>query len=166
VLEAQRPVFVERLVDDALELGRHLRGLMSRWTMPRACAASSASAIWAARSRSVSIGSACPSMRCFRVWPFEQLHHDEVLPVVIRCLPDVVNGADMRMVERGCGSRFALKTLHRLRVGGEVRREELQGHLSSEPRVFRAVDDAHAAAAKHVQHAIVGDDLADHWESF
>ena len=44
-------------------------GLMSRWTMPFACAASSASAIWMPRSRTSSISSGLPAIRCRSVCP-------------------------------------------------------------------------------------------------
>src|SRR5438093_7029550 len=42
---------------------------MSRWMMPLACAASSASAIWIARSSNTSISSGCFPIRCFSVRP-------------------------------------------------------------------------------------------------
>src|ERR1019366_3635959 len=46
-----------------------LAGLMSRWTMPLAWAASSASATWMARSTICSVGSGRPPMRTFKGMP-------------------------------------------------------------------------------------------------
>ena len=46
-----------------------LAGLMSRWTMPSAWAASSASAISIPTESTVSTSNGLPAMRCFRVMP-------------------------------------------------------------------------------------------------
>src|SRR5580700_10797139 len=43
----------------------------------------------------------------------KQLHHEEVLALV---LSELMDGADIGMVERGGRSRFALKSLDRLRI--------------------------------------------------
>jgi hypothetical protein len=42
--------------------------------------------------------------------PFEQLHGDEALP---RVLADLVNGADVRVIQRGGRTRFAREPLER-----------------------------------------------------
>ena len=58
---------------------------------------------------------------------------------------DVVNGADVWVVQGGDGSRFLLEALPRLRVGRERAREHLDGNRAIEARVARAIDLAHAA---------------------
>jgi hypothetical protein len=50
-----------------------LAGLISRWTIPLACAASSASAISIPKSSTCSSGSGLLEMRCFRVVPSSPL---------------------------------------------------------------------------------------------
>ena len=66
---------------------------------------------------------------------------------------DVVDGADVRIVQRGDGARFLLEALPRFRIGRERAREHLDGNRAIEPRVARAIDLAHAAGADR------GDDL-------
>jgi len=89
----------------------------------------------------------------------QQLHCDEGLASM---LPDLMDGADVRMVEGGSGARFATKTLQRLPVLRQVFREELQRHMPTEAEIFGLIDHTHASAAELAQHAVVGDGLADH----
>ena len=88
----------------------------------------------------------------------EQLHDDERLALV---LADVVDRADVRMVQRRGGARLALEALERLRVARQLARQELERDLAAEARVLGAVDDTHAAAAEPVEDAVVGEDLID-----
>ncbi len=88
----------------------------------------------------------------------EQFHGDE-RPVLE--LPDVVNGADVGMVERRCRARFAAEPLDRLGVPGDVVREELQRDVPAEPCVPGLVDHAHPAAAELFQDGVVGDGAAE-----
>jgi hypothetical protein len=54
---------------------------------------------------------------------------------------DVVDSADMRMVERGRRARLATEPIEGLRVAGEILGQELQRDGAAEPRVFGLVDD-------------------------
>jgi hypothetical protein len=90
---------------------------------------------------------------------FQQLHGDEGLTVVS---VDVVDGADVGMVQGGRGSGFALEALERRLVVELLRGEELQRNESAEARVLRLVHDSHATAAELLDDAVVGDRLADH----
>ena len=90
-----------------------LAGLMSRCTTPWACAASSASAICAPSSSTSSSGSGPRAMPILQRLALEQLHHHELLAVV---LADVVERADVRMVQDRDDARFALEALDRLGV--------------------------------------------------
>src|SRR5258708_13874795 len=73
---------------------------------------------------------------------FEQLHDEELLPLVFS---HVVNRADMRIVQRGCRACFALEPLLRTGFCDETRRQNLDGYVSSETRVGRPVNLAHPA---------------------
>ncbi len=53
----------------------------------------------------------------------QELHGDERL---LATLADVVNRADVRMVEGGGRTSFTSETLQRLRVSGDVVRQELE----------------------------------------
>ena len=92
---------------------------------------------------------------------FEALHGDEGVAVF---LADVVDGADVGVIERGGGLGFALEAGERLRVFGDGVGEEFQSDETIEAGVFGFVDDAHAAAAEFFEDAVMGDSLADlHW---
>jgi len=62
-------------------------------------------------------------------------------------LADLVNAADVRMVEGGGGS-FAAEALDGLRISGHRVGEKLQGNVASQAGVLGLVHDAHAAAAQ------------------
>ena len=118
-----------------------LAGFRSRWTMPFSCAASSASAICARDGEGV--GQAEPSapgvraaaMPSASVGAWDELHHQVVGP-------DVVERADVRMVERGKRPRLALEARAEYRP-----LEDLDRDVATEPSVARAVDLAHPARA-------------------
>ncbi len=60
---------------------------------------------------------------------------------------DLVDRANVGMVQRGGGARFAAKALERLRVVGNIVRKKLDGDEAAELGVLGLVDHAHAAAA-------------------
>jgi hypothetical protein len=87
----------------------------------------------------------------------EQFHGDEGLAVV---LVDLVNRADIRMVERGGGARFALKPLQCLGITGQFWGQEFQRDAASQLAVFSPEDHPHAATAEFFENAVMGDGLA------
>jgi hypothetical protein len=76
---------------------------------------------------------------------FEILEH-QVVEVSVAA--DVVNGTDVRIVQRGNDPRFVLEALPRFRIGRERAGEHLDGNRAIETGVTRAIDLAHAARAK------------------
>jgi uncharacterized damage-inducible protein DinB len=58
-----------------------------------------------------------------------------------------------------------LEAGQRLRISGDVVRQELEGDKAVQPGVFGLVDDAHAAATDLLNNAVVRDGPADHWRS-
>ena len=101
-----------------------LAGLMSRWTMPSLCAASSASAISMASAEQHLHFQRTAGDRVLQGHAIQKLHGDEGLAILFA---DVVNGADVGMVERGSGLGLALKALQRLAVLGDIVGQKLQG---------------------------------------
>src|ERR1700682_4180613 len=89
----------------------------------------------------------------------EELHGDERLAAL---LADVVNRADVGMVESRCGLRFTLKTGKSLGVFGYFIGQELQGHEAMQPGVLSLVDDTHVTTAQLLDDAVMRDGLADH----
>ena len=129
-------------------------GLMSRCTIPLRVRGLERVGDLDARARGRrSTGSGPPRDPLLQRLPVEQLHDDERLPVV---LADVVDRADVRMVQRRGGAGLALEALQRLPGRGELGRQELERDLAAQPRVLGLVDDAHAAAADPVEDAVVG----------
>src|SRR5262249_30756631 len=91
--------------------------------MPLPCAASSASGSSMLKSsRRLSFHRSAED-RFAKSLAFQILHSDEGLALV---LPDFVNDADIRMVQRRRGTGFAAKTLKRCLVADHVVRKELQ----------------------------------------
>ena len=82
-----------------------------------------------------------------------------VLAVV---LADVVDRADVRVVQRRGDARFARGSGRAPRDRPRGRRQELQRDLPAEPDVLGAVDDAHAAAAQPLDDPIMANGCADH----
>src|SRR5207245_6046823 len=134
-------------------------GLMSRCTIPLECAASKASEIWMASSSSVSILSGLFSMRVRSVCPSSNSMANEGLSVE---LVDVMNGADIGVIERGSGLRFAPEALQGLMIFGRPFRQELKRHGATQLGVFRLKDHTHTAPAALFHDPIVRDGLADH----
>ena len=123
-----------------------LPGFKSRCTIPRRCAASRAEADLHAVAQEVlhRQGSLREPLR--ERLAVDQLEHEVVqLLAPNRLAPDVVERADVGVVEGGDALRLALEARLELGVGGEVRGEELQGHVAIEAGVPGLVDLAHAA---------------------
>jgi|SRR5579859_820120 len=88
----------------------------------------------------------------------EKLHDNEGFAIL---LANVMDGADVRVIESGCGLRFALEAGKSLRIVGNVVGEKFQGDATMKAGVFGFVNDAHAAAAQPLDNPVVGDGSAD-----
>ena len=97
-------------------------------------------------------------MRLLQRGALQILHGDEGAAVL---LADVMNGADVGMIQRGGGASLALEPAQRLPVASQIVRQELERDEATEPGVLRFVDHAHAAAAELLDDAVVGEGLAD-----
>ena len=89
----------------------------------------------------------------------EKLHGDESLASFV---PDVVNGANIGMIQSGRGLSFPLKAGQSLRITGNFCGQEFESDKAMQPRVFRFVHDTHAAATKFLEDEVVRDGFADH----
>ena len=78
-------------------------------------------------------------------------------------LADVMDGADIRVVQGGRRLSFTLKAAQGLRVFGDVVRKELEGNETMQAGVLGLVHNAHAAPTEFLDDAVVRDGLADHW---
>ena len=84
----------------------------------------------------VSVSMGWPEMRCFSVTPVQKLHGDERLAVL---LANVVNGADVGMIQSGSRLSFALETGQGLRVAGNFVEAEISGRRNGARRVSSAL---------------------------
>src|SRR5579863_3133583 len=73
---------------------------------------------------------------------FDVLHHEEI-GAVLRA--DIVERADVRMVQRGDSPRFALKALARFRRFGKMLGQNFDGDGAVEARIAGAINLTHAA---------------------
>ena len=76
-------------------------------------------------------------------------------------LADFVDGANIRVIQRGGGAGFAAETFERLRIADEIFGKKFESDEAAEFGVFGFVDDAHAAAAEFFSDAVMGDGLAE-----
>ena len=72
--------------------------------------------------------------------------HDEIVGGAFPA--DVVQRADVRVVERGDGAGLALEPFTNLGVFGKVRGEDLDRDVAPQARVLRPVDLPHPAGAQ------------------
>jgi len=93
----------------------------------------------------------------FQGGPFHQLHGDKRLPVL---LANIVNGANVRVVQCGGRLRFAFETRQRLRIAGHAFRKKFQRYEAVQPGVFGLIDHAHSAAAQSLHNAVMREDPA------
>src|SRR4029077_7747851 len=95
----------------------------------------------------------------FQRHAIEVLHDDERLAVLVT---DVVDGADIRMVECRCSSRFTAESLERLPVLRHILRKEFQCDEAVKASVLGLVYDSHASAAELFDDAVMRDNLTSH----
>jgi len=98
----------------------------------------------------------------FQRLALQQFHGDERLAVV---LANVVEGADVGMIERRSGARFALEALQGLGALGDILGQEFERHQAPQPRVLGLINHTHTSAPKFLEDPVVGDGFADHARS-
>ena len=119
-------------------------GLMSRWTIPFACAHSRASASWWRCPRSPAPPPQPVAESRLQRLAFQKLHHEERRAIV---LADVVERADVGVVQAGDGLRFPREARAAIRIGAQFCGQDLDGDCAVETGVAFLVDLAHAAGA-------------------
>ena len=77
-------------------------------------------------------------------------------------LADVVQRADVRVIELRYRPRLAVESITKLRIGRQRFREDLDGDGSIQTRIAGLVDLAHAAFAQLVEDSIRSEFSTDH----
>ncbi len=94
--------------------------------------------------------------------PVQKLHRDERLRIV---LANLVNRADVGMIQCRSGTRLTAEAFQSLGVAGDVLGQELQRHRAAEFGVLGLVHHSHAAATEFARDFVVGKGLPDHRKS-
>ena len=134
-------------------------GLMSRCTIPFVWAASSASAISDANCKQLFERQRFSAEQMLQRLSFQQFHGDEMLAVRF---VDLVNRADVRVIERGGGKGFALESFSGRGIILHFRGQKFQRDMAAQLEVFGFVDHTHPAAAELRQNAVMRDGFPDH----
>jgi hypothetical protein len=92
-------------------------------------------------------------------YAFKTFHDNEGAAIL---LAEVIDGADVGVIERGCGAGFAAKAFEYLTVQGQVLGKKLERNKAAKARVLRAVNHAHSTAAKLVNNAVVRESRVNH----
>ena len=88
----------------------------------------------------------------------EKFHGDERLAILFA---NIVDGANVRMVQRRGCLRFALEAPQGLRVAGDFVGKKFQSDETLQTSVLGLVNHAHATAAKIFHDAVMGEGLAN-----
>ena len=90
---------------------------------------------------------------------FQIFHGDKGFSIL---LADIVNRADVWMVQGGSSLRFALETAQRERITRDFIGKKFESNEAVQPSIFGLINHPHAAAAKFLDDAVVRYDLPDH----
>src|ERR1700722_4421413 len=99
---------------------------------------------------------------------FHQFHGDEGAAAVFRYL---VDGADVRMIQRGGCAGFPAEALQGLGILGQIFGKKFKRDIPAEIYVFRFIDHTHTTASKLRNDAVVRDGLPNerlwirHWRN-
>src|SRR5580704_633056 len=92
--------------------------------------------------------------------PVQKLHGDERVAVLV---VNLVDGADVGVIQCRGSLGFALKAAECLLVFGYIVGQELEGDKTTELHILSLIDHTHTAAAQLLDDAIVGYGLPNHW---
>ena len=95
----------------------------------------------------------------FQSQPIQKLHSDKALALV---LADFVDSADVGMVQGRSRAGFAAKSFQCLRILRDILRQELERYKSAKGGVLGLINHTHAAAAEHLDDAVMRNRMADH----
>ena len=77
-------------------------------------------------------------------------------------LADVVDRADVGVVQRRSGPGLGAEAVDRLVGHGSVFGDKLDGHLTAEAGILPSIHDPHAASSELRDDLVVGDGASDH----
>ncbi len=81
----------------------------------------------------------------FEITAFQQFHDEQRLAVKLH---DIVDRANVRMIQRGGGACLASKAFEVSRIAGTHVTQEFHGDVTAESHIFGAIDNTHTAGTK------------------
>src|SRR5215813_1505036 len=93
----------------------------------------------------------------------EHLHHHKRPSLAF---PEIIDSANVWMIECRGSSGLALEAFEGLCIPGQFLRQKLQGHMPAKSGVLRFIDYSHAAAAEFVENLVMRDLLPNEGELF
>jgi hypothetical protein len=90
----------------------------------------------------------------------QELHSNESSPIG---LVNLVDGANVRMIQCRSSFGFALKTAERQGAFGYIVGQELESYKTTELHILGLIHDTHGAGTEFLDDVIVRDGLPDHW---
>ena len=91
----------------------------------------------------------------------EKFHDDKRHSIL---LVDLMDGANIRMIQGRRGFGFALKSAQSLRIFGDIVGEEFESDEAPEFYVLGLIDHTHPAATQLLNDSVVRNDLTNHSE--
>ena len=91
--------------------------------------------------------------------PLEKLHREEGAAVVFA---NVVDRADIRMIEGRGGASLPPEPLQHGQLSGDLVRQKFERHKAPQAGVLSFVDHPHPATADFFEHPVVGDSFTNH----
>src|SRR5215510_14063514 len=83
---------------------------------------------------------------------FNKLSSDEVRSI---SFSNFMNGKNVGMIQRGCGSGFLDETTQPIWISSECIRQQLQRNLATKPGVIRQVDITHSPTSQRTDDPIL-----------
>src|SRR5215469_174430 len=90
----------------------------------------------------------------------DELHGDKGLPIE---LSDVINGANIGMVQGGGSLCFTLEASQGQRIASNIVRQEFESDETMQARVLGLINHSHSATTQLLDDPVVRDGLIDHW---
>src|ERR1700687_3794556 len=91
--------------------------------------------------------------------PVQELHGDECLTILFA---DVMNGANIGVIQRGCGLGFTWKAGESLCISVNILRQKLESDHTMETGVLGPVHHTHPTSTELFKDAVMRNGLADH----
>jgi hypothetical protein len=95
----------------------------------------------------------------FKRHAFKELHGDETASFI---LPNLVDGADVGVVQSRGGPRLTAEAFKRKRIPGQLIGKEFQRDKAAQFLVLRLVDNSHATAAELFDDLVAGNPGSNH----